>query len=198
MAHCQRSDRQVQSKVTTAFGQEPKQRSISFIPYEPRLFTCSSCTSPGFGLSYHMIKLPDIWTLQACFRANTAGDFWHSIRSAGIVFLWMEQLSGHAETKGIPMRVCWQKLGQPCGSATPGRVLLGIKADWDVWYLIRTHTANIFSSLGNLSCRHCLHSYMTIALSHSISFPHSYSEAGHFHNGGAGKIRHDSRSYWLL
>lgn len=110
--------------------------------------------------------------------------------------------SGNKGNSDVCVCVYWQWLGQPCGSVTPGRLCWELKQIERCGLLakgpsLRTLAASIFTTLCNLSCSRCLHSNIPSTLSHSISFPHSYSETGHMHNGRAGKTRHDSRSYWL-
>lgn len=77
--------------------------------------------------------------------------------------------------------------------------MLGIKADWEVWYLgQRPFDLHMRCQSIHWSGQSQLQAIpITSSLSHSISFPHSFSEAGHIHNGRAGKTRHDSKSHWL-
>lgn len=65
--------------------------------------------------------------------------------------------------------VYWQRLGQPCGSVTPGRLCWELKQIERCGILAKgpsicTCTAWAFTGLGNLSCRHCL----SLALFHTL------------------------------
>lgn len=165
----------------------------------------------GTELRCHVIKLlsteheisDGVWTHQHTSEQTQQVRFGsQSDKQVQYFYEWSRSQSKWKQREFRCVCVYWQRLGQPCGSVTPSRLCWELKQIERCGLLAKgpplcTLAASTFTTLWNLSCNHCLHSYITSTLSHSISFPHSYSETGHIHNRRAGKTRHNSRSYWL-